>query len=392
MKPQTALVHAGDRKRLGRYIPVSTPIFSSSSFFYESVEELASVFAEEQPGETYSRLGNPSAEALEELVATLEGGACAFATASGMGAVHLAMMAGLLDRRPSIVAADVLYGGTLELLRSVMPRTGIQVRFCDFCDLDAVERAAEEARPALLLVETLSNPCLRVADLDRIRAIATDHDALMLVDNTFTPLLIRPFHHGADMVIHSATKYLAGHGDVLAGVVVAPEGHRDALEQTHRCLGGNVGPLEAFLAMRGIKTLALRMRQHCSNARKVFDSLADHPAVERLIYPGDPAHPDAATVAAIMPPGQAGGAIGIDVKGGIPGAYRFLDALRLVKTSASIGDLTTLALHPSTATHRMLTQEEREAIGVTDGLVRLSVGGEHIDDILADLRQALGSR
>ena len=389
MKPQTTLVHAGDRRRLGSYIPVSTPIFSSSSFFYESIKELADVFAERQPGQTYARMGNPTSEGLEDLTKALEGGSCAFATASGMGAVHLALMAGLLDRRPAIVAADVLYGGTLELLRSVMPRTGIEVRFCDFCDLEGVQRAADEVGPSVLLVETLSNPCLRVADLDKIRDIATAHNALMLVDNTFTPLLIRPFDHGADMVIHSATKYLAGHGDVLAGVVVAQEEHREALRHSQRCLGGNIGPFEAFLVMRGMKTLALRMRQHCSNARKVFEALRDHPAVERLIYPGDPAHPDAATVAALMPAGQAGGAVGIDVKGGIPGAYRFVDKLRLVKTSASIGDMTTLALHPSTATHRMLSQEERDAIGVTDGLVRLSVGGEHIDDILADLRQAL---
>ena len=392
MKPQTTLVHAGDRRRLGHYIPVSTPIFASSSFFYETVEQLTDVFAERQQGETYARMGNPTADALEELVAELEGGACAFATASGMGAVHLAVMAGLLDRKPAIVAANVLYGGTLELLRSVLPRSGIEIRWCDFCDLDALRRAVDEVQPSLLLTETLSNPCLRVADLDSVRQIADSSGALMLVDNTFTPMLIRPFDHGADMVIHSATKYLAGHGDVLAGAVAATEEHREGLRQTHRCLGGNLGPFESFLVMRGIKTLALRMRQHCRNARMVFEALIGHPAVNRLVFPGDPDHPDASTVAALMPAGQGGGAIGIDVKGGIPGAYRFVDGLRLVKTSASIGDLTTLALHPATATHRMLSQLEREEIGVTDGLVRLSVGGEHIDDLLADIRQALESR
>ncbi len=390
MKPQTRLVHAGDRRKLGRYTPVSTPIFASSSFFYDTTEELADVFSDGSEGHTYARMGSATTDGLEDLVASLEGGHCCFATASGMGAVHLAIMAGLIDRRQAIVAANVLYGGTLELLRSVLPRSGIEVRYCDFCDLEALERAVAEVRPAVLVTETLSNPCLRVADLDRVRQIATEHGALMLVDNTFTPLLIRPFDHGADMVIHSATKYLAGHGDVLAGAVVAPPEHEETLRHTHHCLGGTVGPFEAFLVMRGIKTLALRMRQHCSNARKVFEALGDHPAVERLVYPGDPLHPDAATVAALMPEGQSGGAIGIDVRGGIPGAYRFLDRLRLVKTSASIGDLTTLGLHPATATHRTLSQEEREAIGVTDGLVRLSVGGEHIDDILADLRQALG--
>ncbi len=389
MKPQTTLVHAGDRRQLGNYIPVSTPIFASSSFFYETMEELADVFADRQPGETYARMGNPTASALEEQIATLEGADTAIATASGMGAVHLAIMAGLLDRRQAIVAADVLYGGTLELLRSVLPSEGVEVRFCDFCDLDAVEAAVHEIRPALLITETLSNPALRVARLDRLREIATANDALLLVDNTFTPLLIRPFEHGADMVIHSATKYLGGHGDVLAGVVAAPSEYEEPLRQTHRCLGGNVGPFEAFLVMRGVKTLALRMRVHCANARMVFEGLQGHPALERLLYPGDRRHPDAEAVSALMPPGQAGGAVGVDVKGGVQGANAFLDGLKLASTSASIGDLTTLALHPAGATHRMLEPEARAALGITDGLVRLSIGGEHIDDILADLRQAL---
>lgn len=389
MKPQTTLVHAGDRRKLGDYIPVSTPVYASSSFFYDTMEELADVFADRRPGETYSRMGNPSTSALEEQVAALEGTDCAFATASGMAAVHLAIIAGLLDRRQSIVAANVLYGGSLELLRSVLRPSGIEVRFCDFCDLDAVEQAVRQVRPALLITETVSNPCLRVADLDRVSEIAKANDAWFLVDNTFTPLLMKPFEHGADMVIHSATKYLGGHGDVLAGLVAAPEQHHEALRQSHRCLGGNLGPFEAFLVMRGVKTLPLRMRRHCSNARTVYEALKDHPAIERLLFPGDPGHPDAEAVKKLLPPGQAGGAIGIDVRGGEEGAYGFVDRLELVATSASIGDLTTLALHPASATHRMLSAEARAALGITDGLVRLSIGAEDIDDILADLRQAL---
>ena len=389
MKTESTLVHAGDRRKLGNYIPVSTPIYASSSFFYETIEELADVFADRQPGETYSRMGNPSAGALEEQVAALEGCHSAFATASGMAAVHLALMAGMLDRRQSIVAANVLYGGSLELLRSVLRPSGVDVRFCDFCDLDAVERAVREVRPSVLITETVSNPCLRVADLDRIREIATDAGALLLVDNTFTPLLMKPFEHGADMVIHSATKYLGGHGDVLAGIVAAPEEHHESIRQAHRCLGGNLGPFEAFLVMRGVKTLPLRMARHCANARMVYEALKDHPSVERILFPGDPDHPDADAVSRLLPAGQFGGAIGVDVRGGEAGAYAFTDRLELVRTSASIGDLTTLALHPASATHRMLTAEQRADLGITDGLVRLSIGAEHIDDIVADLRQAL---
>lgn len=389
MKLQSTLVHAGDRQQLGGYVPVSTPVYASSSFFYDTIEELADVFADRQAGETYSRMGNPSASALETQVAALEGSDAAFATASGMAAVHLAIMAGLLDRRQAIVAANVLYGGSLELLRSVLRPSGIEVRFCDFCDLEAVEAAVREVRPGLLLTETVSNPCLRVADLDRLAEISRAANALFLVDNTFTPLLIRPFDHGADMVIHSATKYLGGHGDVLAGLVVAPERHREELRQVQRCLGGNLGPFEAFLVMRGVKTLPLRMRRHCQNAAMVYEDLEGHPAVRRLIFPGDPAHPDADTVARLLPQGEYGGAIGIDVRGGAEGAYTFADRLKLVATSASIGDMTTLALHPSSATHRMLTDEARASLGITDGLIRLSVGAEAIEDILADLHQAL---
>ncbi len=389
MKLQTSLVHAGDRKRLGDHIPVTTPVYASASFFYERLEDLAEVFAEERAGEVYSRISNPSAEALEEQIAALEGMDGAFATASGMAAVHLAIMTALLDRRQAIVAADVLYGGSLELLASVLRPSGVEVRFCDVCDLDAVRRAVDEVRPALLLMETLSNPCLRVADLDRLAEIARGAGALFLVDNTFTPLLVRPAAHGADMVIHSATKYLAGHGDVLAGAVVAPKERHDALRQVSRCLGPNIGPFEAFLVMRGIKTLPLRMRRHCDNARRVAERLDGHPATRRVLYPGHPDHPDAEAIAKLFPEGQKGGAVGVDVRGGQEGAYAFLDGLRLAATSASIGDLTTLGLHPASATHRMLSPERRAELGITDGLVRLSIGAEHIDDILADLEQAL---
>ncbi len=389
MKLQTKLVHAGDRHKLGRYTPVSTPVYASSSFFYDTSEELADVFADREPGEVYSRLGNPSCSALEEQILALEGGSCAYATASGMAAVHLALMAGLLDRRQSVVAADVLYGGSLELLDSVLRQSGVDVRFCDFCDLDELRSAVDETRPALLITETVSNPCLRVADLREVRKIADDAGALMLVDNTFSPILMRPMDYGADMVIHSATKYMGGHGDVLAGAVVGTEAHAESLRQVQRCLGGNLGPFEAFLVMRGVKTLALRMRKHCDNARAVFEGLRGHPKIGQLIYPGSADHPDHQLAKELLPEGQYGGAIGIDVKGGADGAYAFLDALQLAKTSASIGDLTTLALHPSSATHRMLPMEERLSRGITEGLVRLSVGGEHPDDILADLRLAL---
>ncbi len=391
MKLQTKAVHAGERQKLGAFIPISTPIYASSSFFYERMEVLTEVFADERPGQTYARLGNPSSDALEEQLAALEGADCAFSTASGMAAVHLAVMAGLVDRRQSIVAANVLYGGTLEFLASVLRPAGATVEFCDFCDLDSLEKTVKETQPALLLVETVSNPVLRVADVDRIAEIAHNSNSLLLVDNTFTPLLQRPLEHGADMVIYSATKYLGGHGDVLSGIVAAPQEQQEVLRLMQRTLGGNLGPFEAFLTMRGIKTLPLRMRRHCANAHLVADWLGKHSAVKAVNFPGDKNHPDAEVVARLMPAGQAGGAISFDVRGGEKAAFDVLDRLQLTATAASIGDLHSLAIHPASTTHRLLDPEIRHGLGITEGLIRLSVGAEDISDILMDLDQALGA-
>ena len=262
MKLHTKAVHAGDRKKLGDYIPVTTPIYGATSFFYDEVAELDRVFGNEQEGQSYSRYGNPTVDALEEQIAALEGGDLALATSSGMAAIHLSLLVALTDRRKSILAANVLYGQTISLLMNVLEPSGVEVRFADPCDLDAFEAAAADAKPSCVLIETVSNPMMRVPALDRVAEIAHRHNAVLVVDSTFTtPVLMRPLGLGADIVVHSATKYLSGHGDALGGILVAAEEFRQSLQVLGRTLGMNLGPFEAYLTMRGVKTLPLRVRK-----------------------------------------------------------------------------------------------------------------------------------
>jgi cystathionine gamma-synthase/methionine-gamma-lyase len=393
MKLNTLAVHAGDRKKLGNFVPVTTPIYSATSFFYDSLEELDRVFADEDPGENYSRYGNPTARAFEAQVAALEGGEVAFSTSSGMAALHLALLAALTDRRRSIVAANALYGQTLTLLTKVLEPSGVAVRFADPCDPVAFEAAVAEAKPACVLVETVSNPLLRVAPIDKLSEIAHRHGAFLLVDATFsTPVLLRPLEHGADMVIHSATKFLAGHGDVLGGVVIAREEFQAVLQSLARTLGPNLGPFESYLAMRGVKTLALRMERHCRNAARVAGWLGEQAGVSAVHYPGDPRHPDAETVARLLPHGMHGAMVSFELRGaGRDEVFRFLDALKLVVRATSLGDVHSMILYPVMSSHRDLAPKHRERLGITDSLVRVSVGIEAIDDIIADLAQAMAT-
>src|SRR5437868_7563934 len=240
MKPHTQAVHAGDRKKTGRHIPITTPIHTASSFFYENMEQLDRVFGREEAGFNYSRYDNPTNAALEELCTALEGGHGALACSSGMAAIHVALLAALTDRPKSVVAADAMYGATVNLLMNVLEPLGVAVRFVNICDLAAVEQAIAEAKPGCVLMETISNPLLRVGQIDRIAAIAKGAGAALGVDNTFaTPLLVRPIELGANVVVHSLTKFLGGHGDVLGGVVVSDEAH----DETLRALSRTFGPL-----------------------------------------------------------------------------------------------------------------------------------------------------
>jgi cystathionine beta-lyase/cystathionine gamma-synthase len=390
----TKAVHAGDRKKPASHTPVTTPIHTASSFFYDSMEQLDRVFAREEEGYCYSRYDNPSSAALEELLTSLENGHGALTCASGMAAIQMAVLAALTDRRKSILAADALYGATVSLLMKVFEPSGVDVRFVDVCDLDAVRAAVAASKPGCILIETVSNPLLRVPQLDRLAEIAREAGAALVVDNTFaTPLLMRPLDLGAHFSVHSVTKYLAGHGDVLGGAVVTDAEHYEPLRALSRAIGPVLGPFESYLTMRGIKTFPLRMERQCANACRVAQWLAAHPRVERVYFTGDPAHPDAATVRRLFPANLFGAMVSFELKdAGRDEIFRFMDALRLIVRATSLGDVHSMMLYPVMSSHREISPKHRERMGIRENLVRLSVGIEAADDILADLEQALQVR
>ncbi len=392
MQLHTKAVHSGDRKKLGSHIPVTTPIYTASAYSYESMEQLDRIFGQEETGPCYARYETPSSAALEELVSALENGHGTQACASGMAAIHLALLAALVDRRRSIVAANALYGATVATLMNVLEPSGVAVTFADPCDIEAFAATVREARPGCVLLESISNPLLRVAAIDRISEIAREVGAAVVVDNTFaTPLILRPMELGANFSVHSLTKYLAGHGDVMGGAVVADAQHLPVLRTLSRTIGPILGPFECYLTMRGIKTFPLRMERQCANACRVASWLAGHPRVERVYFAGDPAHPDAATVRRLFPQGMYGAIVSFEIKGaGREEIFQFMDALQLVVRATSLGDVHTMMLYPLMSSHREISPKHRERMGIRESLVRLSVGIEAPEDVIADLEQALG--
>jgi cystathionine gamma-synthase/methionine-gamma-lyase len=397
MNFETKTVHKGDRKKPGNYIPVTTPIYTAASYVYESMEQLDRVFAREEAGPSYARYDNPTSTALEELVNDLEGGVETFSTSSGMTALHIALLAAVLDRPKRVVASHVLYGATTRMLTSIMGGLGIETDFVDFCDLAAFEAQMAETKPGAVVMETVTNPLMRVAPMDQIAAICQKYDAQLIVDNTFaTPMLIRPLELGANMSIHSTTKYLAGHGDALGGTITSDQINFEPLKLLTRTLGPNLGPFESYLTMRGIKTLALRMERQCENAAKVAHYLQAHPRVSRVHFAGDPSHPDAATVQRLFPKDLYTAILAFELKAtenNGPAArsdvFEFMERLKLVVRATSLGDVHTMVLYPAMASHRDLSPKHRARLGIGDNLVRISVGIENIGDILDDLGQAL---
>jgi cystathionine beta-lyase/cystathionine gamma-synthase len=391
MKRETKAVHWGDRRKIGGFIPVTTPLYLASSYAYDSMDQLDRVFGMEEDGPSYARYDNPTRSALEELIRELEGGAGAVACASGMIAIHMALLAALLDRPKRVLAANLVYGATTAMLMNIMGPLGVETTLVDPCDLPAFETALAESKPGAVIMETIANPLLRVAPIDRIAELCRRAGAPLIVDNTFaTPLLIQPLELGAGMVCHSVTKYLAGHGDVLGGVVVASKDHYDTIRTLSRTMGPVLGPFESYLTMRGIKTLALRVERQCANACKVASWLAAHPRVERVHFPGDPKHPDAETIRRLLPENRFGGLIAFEIKDAArDDVFRFMDALKLVVRATSLGDVHTMILHPAMSSHRDLSPKHRERIGIRDNLVRMSIGIEAVEDIVDDLAQAL---
>jgi cystathionine gamma-synthase/methionine-gamma-lyase len=390
---ETVAVRAGARAAQPDYVPTIPPIHPSVTYSYESMQDLDEVFGGTRAGYVYSRYGNPTVTTFEEAAAALEGGQAALAFGSGMAAIHAALLASGATAGSTIVAAPDVYGATYALLDRLLRSQGVDTHFVDVTDLEGLETACDELKPAALLVETISNPLLKVADLPNLALMARRHNVPLLVDSTFaTPFLVQPLALGADVVIHSATKYLAGHGDVLGGVVVTSKERRDDMLETLKLTGGNLGPFEAWLALRGIRTLALRMRQHYQNALTVAQWLESHAKVNRVLYPGLASHPQHKLAKQLFGKNGYGGIVSFEVDGADQDQiFRLFENLRLVIPATSLGDVCTLALYPAHSSHRALTSEERGQIGIGDGLVRLSVGIEATEDILNDLDQALDS-
>ena len=390
----TQLVHAGERGGTPAGQPTSTPIYASSTFTYDSMEEIDQVFAGEKPGYIYTRYGNPTLTALENALRTIEDGATACAYSSGMAAVHAALFACELTVGATVLASQDLYGATTNLLVTVFGAFGIKTVTADFSDLAGVRAKALEARPRAMIAETISNPLLKVCDIDAGAEIAREVGARLIVDNTFaSPYLCQPLKHGADLVVHSATKYLGGHADTMGGIVVSrDEMDRPALIAIMKLVGGVLSPWEAHEILRGLKTLAVRMDRHCENARQLAERLRNHPFIGRVHYPAFALSSGQEVTTRVLREPHAGGLVSIELKDNSrEAAFRFMDALRLCVRSTSLGDVFTSVLHPATASHRDLTPSRRKELGITDGLVRISVGIESVADIVADIEQALGA-
>jgi cystathionine beta-lyase/cystathionine gamma-synthase len=395
MKTETKTVHAGDRKRNpdapGAFVPSSTPIYTATTYLYEDTAKLDRVLGREDPGFCYGRYDNPTRSGLEELLTELESGASAQVCSSGMMAIHIALLAALTDRRKSVLASNALYGATTTLLTQVLEPLGVSVDFVDVCDVAALAQKIAELKPGCIVMETISNPLLRVGDLDLSAELAQEVGAALIVDNTFaTPMLVRPIEHGANFSVHSLTKFLAGHGDVLGGVVVTDEAHAAIVRTLSRTMGPVLGPFESYLTMRGIKTLALRVERQCSNACRIATWLQTHPRVARVHYLADPNHPDAAVIRRLLPEGLYGALVPFEIKDATKeDVFRFMDKLKLVVRGTSLGDVHSLLLYPAIASHREIAPKQRERMGIVDGLVRLCAGIEAVEDIIADLDQAL---
>ncbi|CRM72166.1 methionine gamma-lyase [Pseudomonas brenneri] len=365
------------------------PIYLSATFAFPTAEYGAGCFAGEESGHFYTRISNPTLALLESRMATLEGGEAAVAFSSGMGAIAATFWT-LLRPGDEVIVSQTLYGCTFALLHHGIAEFGIKVRHVDLSDLDAL-RAALSPATRMIYCETPANPNLQLIDIGAVAKIAHQQPGItVVIDNTYcTPYLQRPLELGADVVVHSATKYLSGHGDITAGIAVSRHdlAQRIRLQGLKDLTGAVLSPQDAFLLMRGLKTLALRMDRHCSNAQAVAEALQAHPAVESVTYPGLRSFPQYELAARQMK--LSGGMIAFELKGGITTGRRFMNALKLFSRAVSLGDAESLAQHPASMTHSTYTPEQRAQHGISEGLVRLSVGLEDIADLLADIEQAL---
>jgi len=422
LKLETIAIHGG-------YTPdpttkaVAVPIYQTTSYAFDNTQHGADLFNLAVPGNIYTRIMNPTNAVLEERLAMMEGGVGALAVASGMAAIEYAIET-ITEVGDNIVSISKLYGGTYNFFAHSLPRRGVEVRFAAHDDFDGLAALIDD-RTKAVFCETVGNPSGNITDIERVAEIAHAHGVPLIVDNTVpTPYLWRPIEHGADIVVHSLTKYIGGHGTTIAGIIVdsgkfpwaehkkrfpmlnEPDPSYHGVVYTEamgaaafigrarvaplRNTGAALSPLNAFLILQGIQTLPLRMERHCENALRVAEYLKNHPQVSWVAYPGLPDSPDHELAQKYMG-GKASGILSFGIKGGFEAGAKFIDALKLIVRLVNIGDTKSLATHPASTTHRQLSDEELEKAGVTRDMVRLSIGIEHIDDILADIEQALAA-
>jgi len=368
--------------------PNSVPIYQSATFSAADSDELAAILNDEQAGYAYSRIDNPTSAALAAAVAELEGAEAGHAFASGMGAIHATLVA-LAQAGDHIVASAALYGSTRHLLSGILARLGIETTFVDARDTDAVARGMRP-NTRVLYLETIANPTITVVNLEALAAIGHRHGVTVVVDNTFaSPYLCQPLALGADLVVHSGTKYLGGHGDVIAGVVVGDAGRIRAVRDVQTDTGAALAPFSAWLVLRGIETLGVRMERHCANGLGLARALEGREGVRLVLYPGLASHPDAAVAARQLRAG--GGMLAFELAGGRSAGRAFLDALEIGERTASLGAVFTMAVHPPSTTHRQLDAAALAEAGIPEGLIRVSVGIEDLDDIVRAFDLALAA-
>ena len=418
---ETLQLHAGQEQPDPATDARAVPIYQTTSYVFKNSANAAARFELKEPGNIYGRLTNSTQEAFEKRIAALEGGVAALAVASGAAAVTYTVQA-LAKAGEHIVAQNTIYGGSYNLLAHTLPEYGVETTFVDIHDHGAV-KAALRPNTKAIFIETLGNPNSDIPDIDAIAEIAHSHGIPLVIDNTFgTPYLIRPIEHGADVVVHSATKFLGGHGTTLGGVIVdsgrfnwdakrfpniaAPNEsyHGVSFVQAAgpaafvtyiraillRDTGAAISPFNAFLLLQGVETLSLRVERHAENTKKVVEFLANHPQVERVNHPSLPGHPQHALYEIYFPHG-GGSIFTFDIKGGREEAWKFIDALKIFSLLANVADVKSLVIHPATTTHAQLTEEELNAQNIHQNTIRLSIGTEHIDDIIADLEAGLAA-
>ena len=385
-KPQTRAVRGGQVR--SNFDETSEALFLTSGYAYSSAEEAEATFKGESNHYQYSRFGNPTVSMFENRLAALEGAEACRSTSTGMSAVFFALLA-LLKAGDRVVAARQLFGSCHYIVSDLLPKYGVQSELVDGGDLEQWEKALSKPTQAVLF-ESPSNPMLDIVDVKAVCDLAHKAGAQVVLDNAFaTPILQRPLEFGADVVVHSATKYIDGQGRTLGGAVLgSKEFILDKLQPIIRNCGPSLSPFNAWVLVKGLETLGLRIERHCANARRVADALAGHPAVGRVLYPGRPDHPQHKLAAKQM--SDFGGVVTFDLKAGKWAAFETLNRLQIVDISNNLGDAKSLATHPATTTHMRIGAEERTKLGITDGTIRLSVGLEDADDIIADLVQALG--